>query len=170
MKTLPDASVDLVVTSPPYDNLRTYNGSDTWTFDVFEKIASQIVRLLKSGGVIVWIVADETLNGSETGSSFRQALHFKEVLGMNLHDTMIWNKGGFSAVGALQTRYAPVFEYMFVLTKGKIGSFNPIKDRPNKNAGKTITGTVRNADGSLKPMSSVGKVLAELVSASIFGI
>jgi site-specific DNA-methyltransferase (adenine-specific) len=74
---------------------------------------------------------------------------------------MIWNKGGFSAVGALRTRYAPVFEYMFVFTKGKIRAFNPIKDRPNKNAGKTITGTVRNADGSLKAMSSVGNVLAE---------
>ena len=66
---------------------------------------------------------------------------------------MIWNKGGFSAVGALKTRYAPVFEYMFVFSKGNLKSFNPIKDKPNKNAGKTASGTVRQADGTTKPMS-----------------
>lgn len=161
MRVLPDESADMIVTSPPYDNLRTYNDGDAWTWNVFERVAAEIARVLKPGGVIVWVVGDETVNGSETGSSFRQALHFKDTLGLNLHDTMIWNKGGFSAVGALQTRYAPVFEYMFVFTKGRISTFHPIKDRRNRNAGMKISGTVRNSDGSTKPMSSSGKILAE---------
>ncbi len=158
MRDMPAGSVDMVVTSPPYDNLRTYNDGDAWTWSVFEGVAAQLARVLKPGGTVVWVVADETVKGSKTGSSFRQALHFKDVLGMNLHDTMIWNKGCFSAVGALQTRYAPVFEYMFVLTKGKIGSFNPIKDRPNKWAGTKIHGTVRNPDGSTKPVHAATEI------------
>ena len=151
-----DNSVQLTVTSPPYDNLRKYNGF-TWDF---EAVARELYRVTKPGGVVVWVVADATVNGSETGTSFRQALYFKEC-GFNLHDTMIWNKGGFSAVGALQTRYAPVFEYMFVFVKGHLEVFNPIKDKPNKNAGKPLAGTIRNADGTRKPMSNQGKVLAD---------
>lgn len=149
-------SVQLTVTSPPYDNLRTYNGF-TWDF---EGVARELYRVTKPGGVVVWVVADATVNGSETGTSFRQALYFKEC-GFNLHDTMIWNKGGFSAVGALQTRYAPVFEYMFVFVKGHLEVFNPIKDKPNKNAGKPLAGTVRNANGTRKPMSNQGKILGD---------
>lgn len=152
MATIPSGSVDMVMTSPPYDNLRTYNGGNAWTWDVFERVADQISRILKTGGVIVWVVADQTVKGSKTGSSFSQALHFKGVLGFNIHDVMIWNKACFSAVGALQNRYAPVFEYMFVFSKGKPKTFNPIKDRPNKWAGTKIHGTVRNPDGSTKPV------------------
>ncbi len=144
-----DNSVQLTVTSPPYDNLRTYNGF-AWDF---ESVARELYRVTKSGGVVVWVVADATVNGSETGTSFRQALYFKEC-GFNLHDTMIWNKAGFSAVGALQTRYAPVSEFMFVLSKGR-PVFNPIKDRPNKSAGRSLKGsTVRNADGTVKPVAN----------------
>lgn len=162
MRGLPDASVDMVVTSPPYDNLRTYNDMPPFTFAVFQPIARELARLIKPGGVIVWNVGDATVKGSETGTSFRQALHFKDVLGLNIHDTMIWNKGGFSAVGALATRYAPVFEYMFVFSKGPLATFNPIKDRPNKNAGSTITGTVRQPDGNRVPISGAGlKKIAE---------
>lgn len=161
MSSLAAESVDLVVTSPPYDNLRTYNDGEAWTWSVFECVAEKLVRLIKPGGVIVWNVNDATVNGSETGSSFRQALHFKDALGLNLHDTMIWNKGGFSAVGALQTRYAPVFEFMFVMTKGAIATFNPIKDRPNKHAGSSFKGTVRQADGSMRPMVCQGKTIAD---------
>ena len=146
MASIPDGSVDLTVTSPPYDNLRTYNG---FTFD-FEGIAKELARITKPGGVIVWVVGDATIKGSETGTSFRQALYFKDVCGMNLHDTMIWNKGSFTAVGALATRYAPVYEYMFVFTKGAIGTFNPIKDRANKHAGGSVHGTIRQADGTVK--------------------
>jgi len=150
MKLLPNECVDLTVTSPPYDNLRTYNGYiEQWSFEKFQAIAKELYRVTKQGGVVVWIVGDATINGSETGTSFKQALYFKEI-GFNLHDTMIWNKGGFSAVGALKTRYAPVFEYMFILTKGKIKTFNPIKDKPNKHSGKLIHKTKRLEDGSIK--------------------
>lgn len=161
MAEMPDASVDMIMTSPPYDDLRTYNDSAAWTWDVFAGVACECARILKPGGTIVWNVGDATVNGSETGSSFRQALHFKDVCGLNLHDTMIWNKGGFSAVGALATRYAPVFEYVFIFTKGKIKTFNPIKDRKNIHGGKKITGTVRQKDGSSLPMSSSGKTMGE---------
>jgi len=150
LKTLEDNSIDLTVTSPPYDSLRIYNG---YTFD-FEEIAKELFRVTKQGGVVVWVVGDATIKGSETGTSFKQALYFKEI-GFNLHDTMIWNKGGFSAVGALQNRYAPVFEYMFVLTKGYPKTFNPIKDRKNKHAGKKVSGTIRQIDGTMKLMSKV---------------
>jgi len=150
MKTLEDKSIDMVLTSPPYDNLRTYKG---YTFN-FEGIAQEIYRVLKDGGVCVWIVGDATIKGSETGTSFKQALYLKEI-GFNLHDTMIWNKGCFSAVGALQSRYAPVFEYMFVFSKGYPKSFNPIKDRKTIHGGKKASGTIRQKDGTTKPMSKV---------------
>lgn len=157
MRLLPDESIDLTVTSPPYDNLRTYKG---FSFD-FERVARELYRLTKQGGVVVWIVNDATLNGSETCTSFKQVLYFKEQCGFKLHDTMIWNKGAFSAVGALQTRYAPVFDYMFVFTKGKIKTFNPINDRKNKHAGKKHGGTIRNPDGSLKRKSTEGNVIKD---------
>jgi site-specific DNA-methyltransferase (adenine-specific) len=91
LKELPDASIDLVVTSPPYDNLRDYKG---YSFG-FEEIATELARVIKIGGVIVWVVGDATVNGSETGTSFRQALYFKE-LGLNLHDTMVYKKKRFA--------------------------------------------------------------------------
>lgn len=156
MKSVPDVSVDLTVTSPPYDNLRTYNGNiDQWNFEKFKEIAKELYRITKLGGVVVWIVNDATIKGSETGSSFRQALYFKEC-GFNLHDTMIWDKGVFTATGSLAVRYASVFEYMFVFSKGKPKAFNPIKDRKNKHAGGKLHGTVRLADGSFKPVSGAG--------------
>lgn len=155
MKRIPDGSVNLTVTSPPYDNLRTYNGTlNDWNADKWQAIIAEIYRITKDGGVVVWVVGDATIKGSETGTSFRQALWAMEC-GFRLHDTMIWNKGGFSAVGALATRYAPVFEYMFIFSKGAPKAFNPIKDRPNKHAGKEASGTVRQSDGTMKPMSKV---------------
>ncbi len=158
MAEIPDATIDITVTSPPYDNLRTYNGNNAlWGEHVWRDVIAELYRVTAEGGVVVWVVADATIKGSETGTSFKQALHAMEC-GFRLHDTMIWNKGGFSAVGALQTRYAPVFEYMFVWSKGKPKAFSPIKDRPNKHAGKNASGTVRQADGSMKPMSKVMKI------------
>lgn len=148
-----DKFIDLTITSPPYDNLRNYNG---YSFD-FKSIAKELFRVTKDGGVVVWIVGDATIKGSETGTSFKQALFFKEC-GFNLHDTMIWNKGKFSAVGSLKTRYAPVFEYMFVFVKGNIKTFNPIKDRLNKTVGQKISGNIRQKDGSMKPKSTIGKI------------
>lgn len=156
MKNIPDGYVDLTVTSPPYDNLRTYNGNiEQWNFEKFKSIAKELFRVTADGGVVVWIVADATIKGSETGTSFRQALWFMEC-GFNLHDTMIWDKGRFTATGSLAVRYGSVFEYMFVFSKGKPKAFNPIKDKKNKNAGRRIRGKIRQADGSFKPISGGG--------------
>ena len=135
MKEIPDKSVDMVLTSPPYDNLRTYKG---YTFN-FEGIAQEIYRVLKDGGVCVWIVGDATVKGSETGTSFKQALYFKEI-GFNLHDTMIYQK---STPPLSHNRYEQNFEYMFILSKGKLRVFNGIREprrykdnRKNKAFGK----------------------------------
>lgn len=150
MKEIPNGSIDLTVTSPPYDNLRTYNGNiDQWSFEKFQSIAKELYRITKNGGVVVWVVADATINGSETGTSFKQALWFMDC-GFNLHDTMIWDKGGFSAVGSLRVRYAPVFEYMFVLSKLKPKTFNAIKDRKNKHDNIVIKTTKRLQNGTIK--------------------
>jgi len=153
MKGIPHNSVDLTVTSPPYDNLRTYNGNnESWSEDVWEEVIKNLYLRTKPGGVVVWVVGDATVGGSETGTSFKQALWAKDC-GFNLHDTMVWNKGCFSAVGSLKSRYAPVFEYMFIWSKGKPSTFNPIKDRKNKHGGKSASGTIRKVDGSTKPFS-----------------
>ena len=119
LKTLEDNSIDLTVTSPPYDNLRIYNG---YTFD-FEGIAKELFRVTKQGGVVVWVVGDSTIKGSESGTSFKQALYFKEI-GFNLHDTMIYQK---STPPLTHNRYEQNFEYMFVFSKGKPNIFNGIK-------------------------------------------
>lgn len=157
LKSLPEGIIDLTITSPPYDDLRTYGGDFKWDF---ENIAKELYRVTKPGGVIVWIVGDATKNGSETGSSFKQALFFKEI-GFNIHDTMIWEKPTFTATGALKVRYGQVFEYMFILSKGKPKTFHPIKDRANKSFGRIKDGSVRQRDGSTKPQSSLGKPIAE---------
>jgi DNA modification methylase len=141
-------SVDLTVTSPPYDNLRDYTG---YSFN-FEGIAKELYRITKTGGVVVWVVGDATIDGSETGTSFRQALYFKEI-GFKLHDTMIYEKNGAAyPAGVKSTRYSNVFEFMFVFCKGKIKTHNLIKDKSNKWAGTSTFGesTNRQADGSLK--------------------
>lgn len=147
LKELPDKCIDLVITSPPYDNMRTYNNSLEWNFKIFQKIAEQLKRILKDGGVIVWIVSDATINGSETGTSFKQALYFKEI-GLNLHDTMIWKKDSFSFPE--EVRYPPTFEYMFICSSGPIKTFNPIKDRKNLHTYSKVHGTKRQKDGTLK--------------------
>ena len=131
LKLIDDESIDLVVTSPPYDNLRKYNGiGDSWNHDKFKAIASELKRVLKRGGVIVWNVNDKTEKGSETGTSFRQALYFMDI-GLNLNDTMIWEKSN-PLPQVKQPRYNQVFEYMFVFTKGKCKTFNPIKRKDGK--------------------------------------
>lgn len=123
MKNIPDGSVDLTVTSPPYDNLRTYNGNiNQWSFEKFKLIAEELYRITKDGGVVVWVVGDATIKGSETGTSFRQALYFMEC-GFNLHDTMIYQKNGTGACGSNKC-YWQTFEYMFVFSKGKIKTVN----------------------------------------------
>lgn len=121
MKTFDANSIDLTVTSPPYDNLRTYKG---YVFP-FEDIAKELFRITKEGGIVVWVVADATIKGSETGTSFKQALYFKEV-GFNLHDTMIFQKKN-PIPQIYRKRYNNVFEYMFVFSKGPVKTNNPIK-------------------------------------------
>jgi len=138
MKHIPDNSVDMVLTSPPYDNLRSYNKSLLWDFDVFKNIANELARLIKKGGVIVWVVGDATINGSETGSSFKQALYFKSI-NLKLHDTMIYSKN--NVVPLTHNRYEQCFEYMFIFSKGKPVTFNPIEDKLNKYAGTKQHGT-----------------------------
>ena len=139
MKGIPDKSVDMVLTSPPYDNLRDYKG---YSFN-FEGIAKELYRIIKDGGVVVWVVGDATIKGSETGTSFRQALYFKEI-GFNLHDTMIYAKQ--NPVPYHHNRYNPQFEFMFVFSKGKPKIFNPIQE----NTKGFKTGKYRYPDGSLK--------------------
>jgi DNA modification methylase len=142
MKDIPDKSVDLTVTSPPYDNLRTYNGNiSQWSFAKFQGIAKELYRVTKQGGVVVWVVGDATVKGSETGTSFRQALWFKDC-GFNLHDTMIYSK---TSQPRQSTRYEQQFEYMFVFCKGKIKTFNPMKVK-SKNGGKVVKRTCRDHD------------------------
>ena len=140
LPTLPDQSVDLVITSPPYDNMRDYNNSSIWNFEIFKNISKELQRVLKNGGVIVWIVNDTTNKGSETGTSFKQALYFKEI-GLNLHDTMIWQKE--TNPFTHKNRYINIFEYMFVFCKGKLKTANLIKDRKNKHGGTKVHGTQR---------------------------
>jgi DNA modification methylase len=133
MSEIPDGSVDLTVTSPPYDNLRTYNGSlNDWTPEKWRKIISELFRVTKQGGVVVWVVGDATIKGSETGTSFRQALDAMS-LGFWLYDTMIWDKG--VCTSPTEGRYYSTFEYMFVLSKGKPHAINYLCDRLNVGAG-----------------------------------
>ena len=147
MQNIPDKSIDLTVTSPPYDNLRTYGGAiDGWSFEKFQGIAKELYRITKEGGVVVWVVGDATIKGSETGTSFKQALYFMEC-GFNLHDTMIYIKNGGLNSGSLQA-YQQKFEYMFVLSKGKIKTFNLIKDRKNKKV-EDVVKKKKRPDGTI---------------------
>jgi len=144
MKTFENNSIDMILTSPPYDNLRDYKG---YTFN-FEGIAKEIYRVLKDGGVCVWIVGDATIKGSETGTSFKQALYFKEI-GFNLHDTMIWEKHSFNH-DPRNKRYKQHFEYNFILSKGRPKTYNEIKDVPVKNAGKRYKSSKRLPNGEIR--------------------
>jgi len=155
MKEIESGSVDLTVTSPPYDNLRNYNNSLDWGEHVWKPVLEELFRVTKKGGVVVWVVGDKTDLGSETLNSFKQALYFKEV-GFNVHDTMIYAKNNVYAHDPRNKRYKQCFEYMFVFSKGKPNTYNEIKDKPNKNAGKKLGGTKgRTKEGvkrDLKPV------------------
>jgi len=156
MSEFPPECVDLTITSPPYDNLRTYNGKikDEVVYEQgfsfpFVEMARQLYRITKQGGVVVWVVNDQVKNGGETGSSFKQALLFKEI-GFTLYDTMIYHKNGapFPETG----RYSQVFEYMFVFSKGQPKTINLLKDKPNRWAGHSNFGdpSKREKEGTLK--------------------
>ena len=154
MKDVPDESIDLTVTSPPYDNLRSYNGNnDLWNQEVWESVIEELYRITKKGGVVVWIVGDATVKGSETGTSFKQALHFKEI-GFNIHDTMIYQKN--NPMPYKHNRYMPCFEYMFVFSKGKPSVFNPLTVDTVKPSGK-LTTSQRTKDGVKRKGNGYGR-------------
>lgn len=145
LREIEDDSIDLIVTSPPYNDLRNYHNTlKNWNEDKFQRIANQLKRVLKDGGVIVWNVYDKTENGSKTGTSLRQCLYFQNI-GMNINDYMIWEKTNPMPVVS-QPRYNPCFEFMWVLSKGKPKTFNPIKV-PCKCAGQKYDSTCKNIDG-----------------------
>lgn len=154
MQQLDEGFIDLTVTSPPYDNLRTYEGSLEWNEDIWKQVLEQLYRVTKQGGVVVWVVGDATIKGSETGTSFKQALYAKEI-GFNLHDTMIYQKSGFPF--PTHTRYYPAFEYMFVWSKGSPKTYNPIRDRKNTYAGGKVARKHgnRKADGKVHPNAAM---------------
>ena len=144
LRELPDCKVDLTVTSPPYDKKRNQNEPE-WDF---ENTARELYRVTKDGGVVVWVVADGTVDGSETGTSFRQALYFME-LGFRLHDTMIYAKEYFLPLN--HDRYEQQFEYMFVFSKGKPKTFNPLMKKNKHYGRKNYDSTVfREKDGSME--------------------
>jgi len=142
MKSFPDNCITSVITSPPYDSLRTYN---TYSFE-FEVIARELYRIIMTGGVLTWVCNDATVGGSRTGTSFIQTLYFKE-LGFLLHEIIIWQKSGSSYPA--KGRYTPIYDFMMVLSKGKPKTFNPIKDIPRMWQGSWGKLTVRQKDGSL---------------------
>ena len=173
MHKIPDKSIDLTVTSPPYDNLRTYNG---YTFD-FKGIAKELYRVTKDGGVVVWVVGDATVKGSETGTSFKQTLYFKEI-GFNLHDTMIYRKINY--IPLTHNRYEQEFEYMFVFSKGKPKIFKPImvecKTKGSKTNGRTFyqtnsqnTPTEGHKNDAVKKYKQKGNVWEVPTNASTKG-
>jgi len=140
MKEIESGTVDLTVTSPPYDNLRTYNGNnELWGEHVWKAVLADLYRVTKDGGVVVWVVGDATIKGSETGTSFKQALWAKEC-GFRLHDTMIYAKNSYMPL--THNRYEQSFEYMFVFSKKKPHRWNPIK------IPSVTAGTKRNRGGS----------------------
>lgn len=153
MARMPNEFVQATITSPPYDDLRTYNG---YTFD-FESIAKELYRVTKESGVVVWVVGDATKKGSETGSSFRQALYFQS-LGFNLHDTMIYEKNSPAyPASAKSNRYTQIFEFMFVFSKGKPRA-NLICDKPNKWAGyKDFSGKLKKPVPDFSPRNNIWK-------------
>lgn len=153
MARMPNEFIDLTITSPPYDNLREYNG---YSFD-FDSIAFELHRVTKKDGMLVWVVADSTIKGSETGTSFKQALKFME-LGFKLHDTMIYEKNSPAYPASRNSnRYTQIFEFMFVFAKGKVPK-QLICDKPNKWAGfKDYSGKLKNPVPDFSPRNNIWK-------------
>lgn len=155
LKKLDNESIDMVLTSPPYDNLRIYDNKCVWNFEKFKQIANDLKRVLKQGGVIVWNVNDQSVKGSETLSSFKQAIYFKDNLGLNIFDTMIFLKKTNGSVGD-NRGYWQSFEYMFIISKGYPKTINLIKDRRNKECREGDIGTKRLKNGELLKVKRAG--------------
>lgn len=168
LEQLDDNSIDLIITSPPYDDLRKYGDvGDGWNAEKFRGIANQLPRVLKEGGVLVWIVNDKTNKGTETGTSFRQALYFMDN-GLNLNDTMIWEKTN-PMPQVKQPRYNQVFEYMFIFSKGTPKTFNPLMV-PCKCAGQDYDSTCKNMGGENGRTEKHFKINKEKVKSNIWEI
>lgn len=160
MGKMPDNFIDLTVTSPPYDGLRKYNG---YSFP-FEEIARELYRVTKNGGVVVWVVNDSTKDGSESLTSFKQAIFFKQECGFSIHDTMIYSS---DKPPLTHNRYEQKFEYMFILSKGKPKTFNPIME-PSKYAGQKRCATMRQDADELGDRSAKGKVKDTKIKGNIW--
>ena len=167
MKEIPDESVDLTVTSPPYDNLRSYNGNNAlWGQHVWKSVIKDLYRVTTDGGVVAWVVGDATIKGSETGTSFRQALWAMEC-GFSLHDTMIYKK---PCLPKNHNRYEQDFEYMFVLSKGRPRAFNPLRV-PNKQYGRCPSGsTFRHGGEATGKLHSDKGVRRDRIAGNIWEI
>ena len=154
LRQFPDGCIDLVVTSPPYDSLRYYGSrnekelENIWNFEKFMALVKELYRIMKKGGVVVWVVADTTVNFCESLTSFKQAIYFVEECKFNLLDTMIYVKRNYPPAYPNLRRYANQFEYMFVFVKGKPKTFNPIKIKKTRNRKEKVA--FRQKDGSLK--------------------
>lgn len=153
IKLIPDEYVDLVVTSPPYEDLRSYEGFDFIQFIEFDY---ELKRVLKPGGIIAWNINDKIKDGDRSCISFKQALHFK-FIGFLMHDIIIFKKKGMSYPPNPPARYNQSWEFVFVLSKGKPKTFNPIKDYLNSTYGEKYTGKQREKDGNLKIRTCVKK-------------
>ncbi len=148
MKKLPDNCIDLTVTSPPYDDLRDYENKLVWDYNTFRKVARELYRVTKKGGVVVWVIGDKTNKGNKSLTSFKHSLYFQEV-GFNIYDVIIYEKAGSGPPHP--NRYFNSFEYMFVMSKGRPKSVNLLKDKKNSCAGMYTFGDItrREKDGSL---------------------
>lgn len=155
MSQMEDNYLDLTVTSPPYDNLRDYEG---YCFP-FEKIAKELYRITKNGGMVAWVVNDQYVKGSRSLTSFKQAIYFKEECGFNIHDVMIYQKSNFSFPA--NNRYHQIYEYIHILSKGTPKTFNPLIDRKNAYPGQKPHGRMRRKDGGFEAVSSSAKVKSE---------
>ena len=159
--------VDLTVTSPPYDDMRTYKNTCEWNLDICKEVIDLLYDITKDGGTVVWVVSDKTVKGGETGTSFRQALAFMEA-GFILNDTMIWEKTN-PLPQVKQPRYNQVFEYMFVFTKGKAKTFNPIMI-PCKCAGQVYDSTCKNIGGENGRKHKTFNINSEKVKSNVWEI
>lgn len=153
MAKMDAGSIDLTVTSPPYDNLRTYEGSLQWNESIWKQVLEGLYRVTKEGGVVVWVVGDATIKGSETGTSFKQALYAMEC-GFNLHDTMIYQT---NKPPQTHRRYEQCWEYMFVFSNGTPKTWNPIMVK-TENFGQKRTATMRQDSDKLSDRSAKGSV------------
>jgi site-specific DNA-methyltransferase (adenine-specific) len=145
MKQIPGSSIDLVVTSPPYDSIRNYNG---FTFDL-HATGQGIHRVLRDGGIAAMVLQDQTSNFGKSLTSFRTVLDWCDNIGFKLFECVIYRKYG--PEGAWwRNRFRVDHEYMPIFLKGNRPNYfdkEPLKI-PSKHGGKVMTGSgSRRTDG-----------------------